>query len=51
MRKMIDMVITLDSLYLEEWETADDVVELIKKHFDVCIEPTYEVTYEETVDD
>lgn len=49
--KMIDVVINIDSLFLKEDETVDDVIEHIRKKWSFGYEPTYEVLYEETVDD
>ena len=51
MRKIVDVILTVDSLELDDNETVEDVVKLIKDHFWVGYDITYEVTYEETVDD
>ena len=48
---MIDLVLNIDSLYLEDGETVDDVIAHIREKYDFGYEPTYEVLYEETVDD
>ena len=49
--KMIDVVINIDSLFLGEDESVDDVIEHIRKKYSFGYEPTYEVLYEELVDD
>lgn len=51
MKKMIDLVINIDSLILECDESADDVVDHLRERFDFGYEPTLEILYEETVDD
>ena len=48
---MIDLIITIDSLFLKDDESAKDVVDYIKERWQTGYEPIYEVTYEETVDD
>ena len=51
MRKIVDVILTIDSLELDDNETVEDVVKLINDHFWVGYDIQYEVTYEETVDD
>ena len=48
---MIDLILTIDSLYLKDGETVEDVVKHIRDKYDVGYEPIWEVTYEEVVDD
>ena len=48
---MIDLVLNLDSLFLKDGETVDDLVKYLKKKYEFGYEPTYEVTYEEIIDD
>ena len=48
---MIDLVLNLDSLFLKDGETVDDLVEYLKKKYEFGYEPIYEVTYEEIIDD
>lgn len=49
--KMIDVVISIDSLFLKDDETIDDVIDYIRKKYDFGYEPNVEILYEETVDD
>ena len=51
MRKIIDVILTIDCLELDDNETVEDVVKLINDHFWVGYDIQYEVTYEEAVDD
>ena len=48
---MIDLVLNIDSLFLNENETVDDVVNHIRKRWNFGYEPTWEVLYEEIVTD
>ena len=48
---MIDLVLNIDSLFLKDGETVDDVVNYLRERFDFGYEPTWEVLYEEIVDD
>lgn len=48
---MVDVVINLDSLFLKDDESVDDVIQYLRKRFDFGYEPTYEVIYEEIVDE
>lgn len=48
---MIDLVINIDSLFLNDDESVDDIIEHIREKWDFGYEPTYEVLYEEVIDD
>ena len=48
---MIDLVINIDSLFLNEGESVDDVIAHLRERWDFGYEPTWEVLYEEVVDD
>ena len=48
---MIDLIINIDALFLKDGETVDDVIEHIREKYDFGYEPTYEVLYEEIIDD
>lgn len=48
---MIDVVIGIDSLFLNDDETVDDVIDHIRKRWDFGYEPNVEILYEEIVDD
>lgn len=48
--KMIDVVINIDSLYLNDDETIDDVIDYIREKWDFGYEPNVEVLYEENVE-
>lgn len=48
---MINLVLNIDSLFLKDGETVDDVVNHLRERFDFGYEPTWEVLYEEIVDD
>lgn len=50
-RKMIDVVINIDSLIVSEDQTIEDVVQSIQNQFEMGYEPTWEVLYEEIIDD
>ena len=49
--RMIDVVLNLDSLILKDDESVDDVVAHIRKRFSCGYEPTFEILYEEQVDE
>ena len=51
LKKMIDVRLNLDSLFLECDEDVDDVIDYLHERFDFGYEPTWEILYEETVDD
>lgn len=48
---MIDVVLNIDSLFLKDGESVDDVIDYLRKRWDFGYEPTYEVLYEEIIDD
>ena len=48
---MIDLVLNIDSLFLKDGESAEDVIAHIREKWDMGYEPTYEVLYEEIIDD
>ena len=48
--KMIDVILNIDSLFLEDGESVDDVVDYLRKRFDFGYEPQWEVLYEEMVE-
>ena len=50
-KKMIDVVLNIDSLFLTEEQSVDDVVNHLREKFDFGYEPTWEILYEESVDD
>lgn len=49
--RMIDVVLNLDSLILKDDESVDDVINHIRKRFSCGYEPTFEILYEEEVDE
>lgn len=51
MGTMIDVVLNIDSLFLKDDESVEDVINHIRERFSFGYEPTYEVIYEEVVDD
>ena len=48
---MIDLVLNIDSLFLNDGESVDDIINHIREKWDMGYEPTWEVLYEEIVDD
>ena len=48
---MMDVVISIDSLFLKDGESVDDVVDHIREKWDFGYEPQVEVLYEEIIDD
>lgn len=50
-KKMVDVVINIDSLFLKCDENVDDVIDKLREHFEFGYEPTWEILYEEIVDD
>lgn len=48
---MIDVVISIDSLFLKDDETIDDVIAHIREKWDFGYEPNVEVLYEETIEE
>ena len=51
MTKMVDLILNIDSLILKDDESVDDVIDVLRNHFSFGYEPTWEVLYEEIVDD
>jgi hypothetical protein len=51
MKKMVDVIINIDSLFLECDEDVDDVITHLRERFDFGYEPTWEIIYEEPIDD
>lgn len=51
MGMMIDVILNIDSLFLKDDESVEDVINHIRERFSFGYEPTYEVVYEEVVDD
>ena len=49
--KMVDVVINIDSLFLKEDESVDDVIKHIREKYEFGYEPIWEILYEESVDD
>jgi len=49
--KMIDVILNIDSLFLDDDEDVDDVLNHIREKFEFGYEPTYEILYEEIIDD
>ena len=50
-KKMIDVVLNIDSLFLKDGESVEDVIDCLREKFSFGYEPTWEILYEETVDD
>lgn len=50
-KRLIDLVIYADGIILEDGETEEDVVEYLKDKYDSLYAFTYEVNYEEIIDD
>ena len=48
---MVDVVINIYSLFLKCDEDVDDVIDHLRERFDFGYEPTWEILYEEIVDD
>lgn len=48
--RMVDVVLNIDSLFLEEEESIEDVINHIREKYDFGYEPTYDVLYEEYID-
>ena len=48
---MIDLVLNIDSLFMKDDESVEDIIAHIREKWDMGYEPTYEVLYEEVVDD
>lgn len=48
---MIDLVLNIDSLFLKEGESVDDLIGYLRERYEFGYEPTYEVLYEEVIDD
>ena len=46
-KKMVDVTINIDSLFLDHEETVDDVIAHIRKKYNFGYEPTWEIHYEE----
>lgn len=51
MSKIVDVVLTIDGLYLNDDESIGDVIGLIQSNFSTAYDIIYEVTYEDIVDD
>jgi hypothetical protein len=47
---MIDLTLNIDSLFLKDDESVDDLIEYLRKRYEFGYEPTYEVLYEEKVE-
>ena len=50
-KKMIDLVLNIDSLILEEDDSIDRLIDHIREKYSFGYEPTYEVLYEEEIKD
>lgn len=48
---MIDLVIYMDAVTLKEGESAEDVIDYLKKKYDIPWGYEWEVTHEEIIDD
>lgn len=48
---MVDVILNIDSLFLKNNECVDDVIEHIREKYDFGYEPTYEILYEECIDE
>ena len=46
-KKMVDVQINIDSLFLDPEETIDDVITHIRTKYSFGYEPTWEILYEE----
>ena len=51
MKKIVDVVLNIDSLILEDNQCIDDVIKHIQNKFELGYEPTYMILYEEFIDD
>ena len=49
--RMVDVVLNIDSLFLEDDQDIEDVIDCLHKSFEFGYEPTWEILYEELVDD
>lgn len=49
--RMIDVILNIDSLFLNDDESVDDVLNHIREKYDFGYEPTYEILYEEEVEE
>ena len=49
--KIVDVVLNIDSLHLEDNQSVEDVIDYIRNEFEFGYEPTYEVLYEERIDE
>ena len=49
--RMIDVVLNIDSLFLEDDESVDDVIDYLREKYSFGYEPTVEVLYEEELGD
>lgn len=49
--RMVDVILNIDSLFLKDDECVDDVVDHIREKYDFGYEPTYEILYEEEVEE
>ena len=50
-RKMVDVLLNIDSLILDEDDSIDRLIDHIREKYSFGYEPTYEVLYEELVDE
>lgn len=50
-KKMVDVVLNIDSLILDEDDSIDRLIDHIREKYSFGYEPTYEVLYEELVDE
>lgn len=48
---MVDVVLNIDSLFLEDGQSIDDVVNCLRENFEFGYEPTWEILYEEEIVD
>ena len=51
MKRMVDLVLNLDSLILDDDESVEDILEYLQEKYSFGYEPTYEVLYEEEIVD
>lgn len=49
--KVVDVILNIDALHLSDDQSVEDVIDYLRNEFEFGYEPTYDVTYEERVDE
>ena len=49
--KVVDVILNIDALQLSDDQSVEDVIDYLRNEFEFGYEPTYDVTYEERVDE